>query len=170
MKTEKQKELIHSFLSTLGDETKPIYEELILYLSELGYIPQKQKSAISFKHDLHTKQIAKIGVKSRIPYPFFALRFSACEGYSQRFADIVGAAISKYPKRAAICISGPCRCCAGPPSTHVYSYTFPDGECKTYCGAYALEIPGIAAGDIAEIKKLINEEHEYLVMHEANRE
>lgn len=169
VKTKKQEELIDSYLSAVGDEIRPLYREIINYLSEHGYNPQKDKSNICFKHDLHNKQIAKMGIKKNKEIsPLFALRFSACNGYSQRFADIVSAAIIKYPSRVPGCISGNCNYCAGEPDTHVYTYTFPDGERKSHCGAYALEIPEITIDDMAEIKKLIKEEHEYLLEHEAH--
>jgi len=40
-------------------------------------------------------------------------------------------------------------------------------ERKSHCGAAALEIPNLTADDINEIKKLIREEHGYLIKHEA---
>ena len=170
MKTKKQEELVNSFWATLGDEFEPLFQELIDCLSDLGYNPKKEKTNISFKHDLHNKQIAKMGMKkSGDISPFFALRFSACNGYSQRFADIVRA-IVKYPHKTAGCTSNNCSYCAGEPDTHVYICTFPDGENKSHCGAYALEIPDISADDVGEIKKLIKEEHKYLVEHEASKE
>ena len=170
VKTKKQEELVNSFLSTLGDEIKPLYQDIINYLSDLGYVPKKEKENISFKHDLHNKQIAKMGMKkSKDSSSFIALRFSACNGYSQRFTDIVSVTIIKYPSRVAGCISSNCNYCAGEPATHVYSYTFPDGESRTHCGAYTLEIPDISADDMEEIMKLIKEEHEYLLEHETSR-
>ena len=59
MKTKKQKELIDSFLRTLDAEDKSVYRDIIVYLSELGYNPKKERSHISFKHSRHNKQIAK---------------------------------------------------------------------------------------------------------------
>ena len=168
MKTKKQEELINSFLSMAGDEGRPLYHEIINCLSELGYNPKKEKTNISFKHDLHNKQIAKMGIKKSKEISL-ALRFSACKGYSQRFTDIVSAAIIKSPSKVPGCISDNCSYCGGEPNTHVYTYTFPDGACKSHCGAYALEIPNITADDLDEIKKLIKEEHEYLLKHEASR-
>ena len=99
--------------------------------------------------------------------PVFALRFSACRGYSQRFADIVSVAVAKRPDRAARCTSNECSWCAGEADTHVYTYTFPDGDTRSHCGAYALEIPDIAPDDLGEIEKLIKEEHDYLLRHQA---
>ncbi len=168
MKTKKQEEIVYSFLSALGDEVRPLYQDIVVCLSELGYYPQKEKSNISFKHDLHHKQIAKMGIKNnKALLPFFALRFSACRDYSQRFADIVGAAITKYPHRAARCPSGGCNFCKGEAVSHIYTYMFPDGESKAHCGSVALEIQKMTVDDIEEIKKLIQEEHAYLVKHEA---
>jgi hypothetical protein len=169
MKNKKQEELVNAYISRLNDDIKPLYGELTTYLSELGYNPKKEKSSISFKHDKHNKQIAKMGMntsKKKGEQPFFALRFSACRGYSQRFEDIVAAYITKYSTRTARCISGGCDFCAGEPETHVYTYICPNGEKKTHCGAYGVEIPNIKAEDIQEIKKLLKEEHEYLYEHE----
>jgi len=144
--------------------------DIIAHLSEQGYSPKKQGSSITFKHDMHNKQMAKMGTnagKKRGVTPFFSLRFSACRGYSQRFADIVSAYITKYPTRAAQCVNGGCGYCRGEAETHVYTHTFPDGEHRAHCGAYAVEIPGVTTDDIEEIKALIRDEHEYLMKHEA---
>lgn len=169
MKTKKQRELIDSFLAMLGAEDQPLYQELALYLSELGYNPKKERSNIAFKHELHNKQIVKIGIRGKKEsLPFFALRFSACQNYSQRFAKVVSSAMVKFPKRVPGCLNNTCDYCAGKPESHVYTQTFPDGEQKAHCGAYALEIPDIAWEDLAEIKLLILEEHEYLLKHEVS--
>jgi hypothetical protein len=169
MKTKKQQELAESFLSELSDELRPLYRELIWYLSEIGYNPHKQRSYIVFKHTLHNKQMAKTGINIYKPHnPFFALRFSACRDYSQRFADIVRDSINKQqPYVEPNCIAGACDYCAGTADSHVYTHVFPDGGIKFQCGAGALEIPDITADDVDEIKKLIKEEHEYLLKHQA---
>ena len=173
MKTKKQEELVNSFLSEIDEGSRPLYQDIILYLSELGYNPKKEKSGISFKHNLHNKQMAKMSIKTNKrqgSHPYFALRFSACRGYSQRFLDVVCSYITKYPARSSQCINnGGCNFCAGDAVTHVYEYTFPNGESKLHCGAYAVEIPNITVNDIAEIKSLIREEHNYLLKHEAGR-
>lgn len=168
MKTKKQEELINLFLSEVGDQIKPIYQEIILYLSELGYNPQKQRSYIIFKHDLHNKQIAKTGIRiNKDKSPFFALRFSACRGYSQRFTNIVSMAVDRDNFRKALCPEAGCNFCGGEAQTHVYTYEFPDGKSRSHCGAVALEIPDITTDDIGEIKELIREEHAYLLKNEA---
>ena len=166
MKTKKQEELINLYLSTFEETDRTLYLKIILYLSELGYNPQKQRSNIVFKHDSHSKQIGKMGLKKDLS-PFFQLRFSACRGYSARFDSIVGDAVSKKKPREANCLKGECNWCAGEPLTHVYIYTAPNGEKKYHCGAVPLEIPHITANDIEEIKRLIYEEHVYLMKHQA---
>ena len=168
MKTEKQKELVRSYLAQFDGETCSMYLNIIMYLSGLGYNPQKEKSGISFKHNLHNKQIAKMGTREIAgmePMPVFSLRFSACRGYSERFGSVVENYITKYPSRVSKCTGGDCTYCAGEPAEHVYTHEFPDGE-KMHCGAYAIEIPYVTMGDISEIKSLIEAEHKYLLKHE----
>ena len=105
MKTKKQQELIETYLSQLENKDQTIYRELIVYLSELGYNPKKEGLRISFKHDLHSKQIAKIGIsRGKQPRPIFMLRFSACQDYSKRFKDIVNTAVSKDTFNESRCI------------------------------------------------------------------
>jgi hypothetical protein len=160
--------MIESFLSELRDELRPIYREIIQYLSETGYNPHRQRSYIVFKHSQHAKQMAKVGINIYKPHnPFFALRFSACRDYSRRFADIVRDSIAKQPYVEPNCMAGACSYCAGTADSHVYTHVFPDGEIRFQCGAGALEIPNLTADDIGEIKKLIREEHEYLLKYQA---
>jgi hypothetical protein len=173
LKTKKQEALIYSFLAGLSEEQEPLYREIILYLSELGYNPRKEGQSISFKHSQHSKQIAKIGwTRGKMPSPVFKLRFSACRDYSQKFLEVV--------KRAAVttrdnahgnvsggCLNGECHFCAGEPETHLYKHTAPDGTVTYACGAQALAIPNITAEDAAEIKRLLKEEHFYLMKHQA---
>lgn len=168
MKTKKQEELINEFLSKLGEELRPLYQEIILYLSEIGYHPYKQRAYIIFKHDLHNKQMSKTGIRvNKDKSPFFALRFSACKGYSERFVEIVKSAVSEDNFSEAKCMYNGCDFCRGEAATRVYTYTLPDGEIRSHCGAVALEIPNITSDDLGEIRKLIREEHEYLLKHEA---
>ena len=169
MKTKKQAALADSFLATLDDETAVLYRRIMDCLEELGYAPQKGKNGLSFKHALHAKQIAKMGMRTgKTTYPFFALRFSGCKGYSKRFEDIVEANIRQYPKKVSSCVDGGCHFCAGAPWTHVYAFAFPDGKRKAHCGAYALEIPQLDPEDMEEIEKLIREEHAYLLAQEVH--
>ncbi len=169
MKTRRKDELMNQFLSMLDQDAKAVYQEISTCLSELGYHPQKERSNLTFKCDMHHKQIAKMGIKkNKANDPFFALRFSACNNYSQKYAEVVRDAIEKSPSKTPRCKSG-CNFCGGDADTHIYTYTFPDGAKKAHCGAYALDIPNIAATDIAEIKNLIRQEHAYLLLHEQDQ-
>ena len=171
MKTKKQQELIELYLSQLDGEKQTIYRELIVYLSELGYNPKKEGLRISFKHDMHRKQIAKIGMtRGKQPKPIFMLRFSACRNYSKRFKDIVNEAVSKDNFNESRCVNKNCDWCAGDAKSHVYIGELPDGTLKFHCGASALEIPDVKSEDILEIKTLIKEEHIYLMKNEAGIE
>lgn len=171
IKTKKQRELIEQYLSQLAGEEQKVYRELIEYLSELGYNPKKEGLRISFKHDSHNKQIAKIGMsKGKQPRPIFKLRFSACRDYSGRFKDIVNKAVSKDNFNESRCIYGNCDFCAGEAKSHVYAGETPDGTLRYHCGSSALEIPDIKAEDSVEIKRLMKEEHIYLMKNEAGIE
>jgi len=172
MNTKKQDELINTYLSALDGDIQSVYRELASNLAELGYHPHAQRGYIVFKHDLHNKQMAKVGMtvkKNQPPRPYFALRFSACRGYSSRFGEIVRADIEKSPSHAAKCVEGGCGYCAGDAWSHVYTAEFPDGR-RTHCGAYVMEIPGVTMDDLSEIKKIMAEEHRYLLAHEAKIE
>ena len=169
MKTEKQKELEAAFLLIVDDAHKETFMQLMDCLEGFGYYPQKERSNLSFKHDSHNKQIAKMSIrKGKEPQPIFALRFSACKEYSQRFADIVEVAIIRYPHKTPRCVSNGCDFCPGAPDTHIYTRVF-SNERKSLCGAYALEIPNLSAQDIDEIKKLIKEQNDYLLRYEAKK-
>ena len=73
--------------------------------------------------------MVKMGIKKgKLAVPFLALRFSACRDYSTRFADIVMSLIIKYPHKIPGCLEKKCSWCPGEPESHIYSYTFPDGE------------------------------------------
>lgn len=170
MLTTKQEELAGAFLDTLEGKNRRIYQELMACLLELGYYPQKEKTKLSFKHKQHRKQIAKMGQGGNAENsPTFALRFSGCHGYSRRFQDIAGEAVTRNPARRPLCVSGGCGFCKGEPLSHVYAHTLPSGETRYHCGAYALEIPEIAETDLEELKSLIREEHAYLLEQEAGQ-
>jgi hypothetical protein len=137
----------------------------------LGYNPKKEGSRISFKHDKHNKQIAKVGVtRGKAAVPFFRLRFSACREYSQKFADAVQKEVENSDGDGRNCLTGPCDYCAGEPITHVYIHTYPDERTRMSCGAIALTIPNLTAKDAVEIKRLLKEEHTYLMRHQAGIE
>ncbi|MCL2447005.1 MAG: hypothetical protein FWD06_09600, partial [Oscillospiraceae bacterium] len=131
--TSRQEQLLNSFLASLDPVVEqPLYQELAACLTALGYSPKKQRSYLVFKHELHGKQMAKMGMKKTAP--FFALRFSACQNYSQTFADIISAAVAKPHYPPANCMADGCGYCSGEAATRVYTH-----EDKHLCGARQLE-------------------------------
>ena len=171
MKTKRQEDLVNTFLLDNANEQTPLYREIVVYLSEIGYNPKKQRSSIVFNHNSHNKQIAKMGiVRTKDRSPYFALRFAACRGYSERFGDLVRAAIKNDGNQVAGCVAGICDYCQGEPITHVYIHENAAGETITRCGASPITIPNLSDGDMDEIKRLIWEQHVYLMKHEAGVE
>lgn len=169
MRTKRQQELIDGYLSGLTPELGAVYRELIGHLSELGYEPKKQRAAIVFNCPQHNKQIAKLGF-DRKGAPFFALRFSACRGYSERFGEIVRNAVSGKNYQEPGCMRSGEDFCKGPIDQRLYTYELPGGEKRYYCGAKALAIPGLTAEDVPEAERLMDEEHRFLMEHEARKE
>lgn len=164
MARDKKSNIAETFLSMLSADERLIYEPIIAHLLELGYRPQKQSVrgyVVSFKHTLHDRQIAKIGIRGKKPAVFFALRFSACAGYSQRFVDVVRDIVLASDQYVVRCDT--CRLCKG--DRHMYTYELPNGEIASRCGAYAYEIPGVTLEDVDEIKRLIKEQHEYFMAY-----
>ena len=171
MKTKKQAELVNTFLSDNANEQTPLYYDIAVYLSEIGYNPRKQRSSIVFNHDSHNKQIAKFGiVRTKDKSPYFALRFAACTGYSKKFKDLVSTVMENEGNQDAGCVTGNCNYCQGEPITHVYKNKLSTGETITRCGASPITIPNLSESDIEEIKRLIWEQHVYLMKNKANIE
>jgi len=164
----RQEEAVRAFIAELDDDARPMYENLLECLLALGYHAQKERSYFSFKHDLHRKQMAKMGLRNgKAPKSFFALRFSACRALSPRFEVIVAEAIVKSPSKTPGCLQGMCSFCRGLPETHIYTHAFADGDVRHHCGAYALEIPDMTPGDLPELAALIRQAHAYLLAEEA---
>jgi len=164
--TKKNAELWNAFLQSLDDQKRAVYEALAACMAEYGYEPKKNNSNMSFYHMRHNKQLAKMGVRTgkKNVGPFFALRFSACRILTKRFTDIIDANIARFPQKSARCVNGECGFCKGNPFSHVYLHS--TDASATHCGAYVLEIPCITEEDVMEIRKLIQEEHSYLMKYE----
>ncbi len=167
--TERQRALIEEYLGKLPPELSRVYRELIRRLSELGYFPKKQRAAIVFNCARHNKQLVKIGF-DRKGEPFFALRFSACKGYSERFSNIVREAVCGTNYKEPNCMAKGEDFCKGPIEQRLYACELPGGEKRYHCGAKALPIPGLCEEDIPEIERLMEEEDRFLMEYEAKTE
>ena len=72
------------FIDSLPNDPKSIYKEIIYFLIELGYIPQKQKVrdfVLSFKHKENGKVISKMGIRNQ--HGFVSIRYFACKTISK---------------------------------------------------------------------------------------
>lgn len=155
---------IDAFYSMISGEEKLVYQPIVDMLIELGYTPIKKRTKgyiLSFSNLDHNRVIARFGIREDSSKAFFGLRFSSCANYSNKFAEVIRKRILSSNNRLAKC--GECGYCKG--DQFVYTYTFPDGEVKTACGAFVLEISDVATEDIDEIKRLINEQHAYFMKY-----
>jgi len=174
--TKKQQILINEFIGLLSEDDKSIYEKIIYYLFDLGYIPQKQSVKdfiISFKHKENGKVISKMGIRKQ--NSFVSIRFFACKSVSEKYIDAlhkdIGVCEGQYTVKlpinpdAASMITNKCGYC-GDICTGGgvgYYYTFPDGKMVSRCGAYPIIIPDIKENDIDELKRVILEQHNYFL-------
>lgn len=156
--------LINTFYGMISGEERLVYEPIIDRLVELGYTPMRKQTKgyiLSFSNLEHNRVLARCGVREGSGKAFFGLRFSAMFRLLDKFAGVVRDRMLSGNSRMAKC--GECGFCKG--EKFVYTYTFPDGETKAACGAFVLEIPDVAAGDLDEIKRLIGEQHEYFMTY-----
>lgn len=127
---------------------------------------------ISFKHDLHSEtELQKSvyrGANNQDRY--LCCGFPLVKITLRDLRIFVNTAVSKDTFNESRCIYNNCDWCAGDAKSHVYIGESADGTLKYHCGASALEIPDVKAKDIAEIKRLLNEEHIYLMKNEAGIE
>ncbi len=157
-------EFISEFYDMISDEEKLVYQPIIEALVELDYTPMRKRTKgfiLSFNNLAHNRVLARFGVREGCGEAFFGLRFSSCLHYSDKFANVIRDRILSSNNRLAKCRE--CGFCKG--DKFVYTYTFPDGETKSACGAFVLEIPEVTLSDVSEIKELIREQHEYFMKY-----
>lgn len=163
-KLKKWEKNINEFNEMICAEEKSVYKPIMEYLTELNYTPIKKRTKgfiLSFTNLEHNRVMARFGIREGSLNSFFGLRFSACNTYSDKFANVIRERIESKNNRLAKCDS--CKYCKG--NKFVYVYKFPNGETKAACGAFMLDIPNVKMEDIDEIKKLIKEQHEYFMKY-----
>ena len=157
---------IDEFYGMIGSEDKLVYQPIIETLIALDYTPLRKRTKgyiLSFNNLAHNRVLARFGLREGDGRPFFGLRFSSCDGYTEKFANVVRDRILSSNNRLAGCAEGKCGYCKGGKFT--YNYTFPDCTTKAACGCFVLEIPDVAASDIDEIKRLIQQQHDYFMKY-----
>ena len=161
---KKWETFINEFYGMINSEEKLVYKPIIEELIKLDYTPLRKRTRgfiLSFSNLAHNRVLARFGIREGSEKAFFGLRFSSCTTYSDKFADAVRGRILSSNNRLAKC--GTCGYCKG--DKFVYIYTFPNGESKAACGTFVLEIPDVTLSDVHEIKRLINEQHEYFMKY-----
>ena len=161
---KKWEAFINEFYEMISNEEKLVYQPIINALVDLDYIPLRKRTkgfVLSFNNLAHNRVLARFGVREGEEKAFFGLRFSSCTNYSNKFAGVIRDRILSSNNRLAKCDK--CGYCKG--DKFVYNYTFPNGESKSACGAFVLEIPDVGLSDVDEIKKLIDEQHKYFMKY-----
>ena len=150
--TQKQQTAIDELLDCLSGSEKSIYNEIVNHLVELGYIPQKNRSYLSFKHKINGVIIAKIK-KGEIKIKFFA-----CKNVPQKYIDALRSEMEASNGQHSMQVPSPdnspvvtgvimkkctlaCNVCTG--GKMRYYFEFPDENVVFRCGAYPVTIPDI---------------------------
>ena len=177
--TAKQNALIQKLFDTLPKDEKPAFEAVVTFLTDLGYVPQKQKVQgfdLAFKHQVHNRIIAKIGVQKQNGW--LRIKFFACkhvpEKYIQALHDEAVANENRYsmpvpppdrkPMPAGVIMKTctlRCPTCSG--GGMRYFYTFPDGREIFRCGAYPVPLANVQTTDLDELNRLLLEQHHYFL-------
>jgi hypothetical protein len=176
--TAKQQSLIDTLISGLPESDKPFYNEIIDHITLLGYIPQKQSVAdlvLSFKHSANKKVIAKIGIRKGCG--FIAIKFFACKYVPEKFVKalcdehqnavndprmVITPDDEPVPPGVIMkpCTLGLCSVCTGGKMRYFYTT---DEKVIFRCGAYPVLIPDITKNDVADMKRLLSEQHDYFM-------
>ena len=172
---EKQTQLIETLYRELPSSVLPYYIELVNALVELGYKPYKRAAAdfaLDFKHKQTKKPLAQIGYINNAAK--FRMKYSSCTDVPERFIaalhrdDASRRTLNgktphhdmKNHELKLFC--GHCgdRCTSG---GWAYMLKTEDGEKLPRCGAYPPEIPIINEQDVTDVKRLMLEQHKYLM-------
>lgn len=177
--TAKQTALMHELLNQLPKDQQEVYGQIVEYLAELGYRPQKQRVSnftLSFKHNIHGKTIGKTRMyKGK---GCLSIKFFACTHVPERFLQALYAEAKEAedaytrsippPDREPMppngimkkCTSS-CTVCTG--GSMRYFLQCPDGKEIFRCSAYPVLIPNITENDLTDLKRLILEQHQYFL-------
>jgi len=175
----KQNTIVNEFLNLLPDNEVLLYYAIIEYLVILGYIPYKQKVQafdLSFKHIDNKKVIAKIGIKDQKCN--FRLKFFACKNVPYKFINALYLEAIEMENRYSLEVPYPndisnplyglmkkctllCSICTG--GGMRYYCQIPDGKIIFRCSAYPVFIPNIEQSDLNDLKRLIQEQHNYFI-------
>lgn len=158
-----QTDLLAGLLAKMNAEDQTLCRRIADCLTELEYMPQKQKvngCILSFRNSRIQQTIAKIGLRDTSKKAFFSLKFYACKNPPPQYTAAVKRAILKTPGQYACC---DCRACGAREEDHGYRVTGPDGLAFVRCGAYVIEIPDLGPDDLDGFCALLREQHQYFI-------
>ena len=151
-------------LSRLEGEAQLLFRSVSGYLSELGYLPQRQKVrgfVLAYRNNALRQTIAKIGVRERSGAgAFFSLKFYACKSPPEKFAKAVRDAVLRSNGQYG-CVD--CGVCGAAEDVRGYRVVTADGAPFVRCGAYVVEIPGLTPADAEDVCRLLREQHAYFL-------
>ena len=168
-----QIQLIETLYKSLPSNELPYFTELVDALVELGYKPYKRSTAdfaLDFKHKETKKPIAQVGVIKNSGR--FRMKYSSCKDVPERFIaalhkDDASIRTLKKGKEPQIFneIKNFCGRCGDVCTSGGWAYVLKteDGKELLRCGAYPPEIPVINEQDVTDIKRLMLEQHKYLI-------
>ena len=176
--TKKQELLLNELYDLLPENTAEFYKNAVNFITDLGYMPQKQKVSVftlSFRHK-NGPAMAKIAihpdeVKFRIKFyackdvPEWCIKALWTEDYEDeqagRFQGNKRKPLDDIPPPPGVvmkkCI-GSCKTCGG----MKYYYKFHDREIY-HCSAYPVLIPNADEINMDELKHVISEQHRYFL-------
>jgi len=164
--------LINDLNMQLSDDEKIFCGQIMDFLTQLGYVPEKQRVkgyVLSFRHIQNGRVIAKIGTRGSKQKATISLKFFGCKTVPLKYSDALRAEIESHngqycgPLRDNVIKNrcGFCKQCTG--GGVAYYYAYPDGREILRCGAYPILIPDLTLNDIDDMKKVLMEQHEYFL-------
>lgn len=157
--------LVHELLLMLNEQEKTTCQRIIHCLTELGYVPERQKVqgyVLSFKNKKVNQTIAKVGVKNGKDVSY-SIKFYACKNPAPKFCGAIRDIVLKSKEQYKC---SDCGVCGVDKEVRGYHYTYPNGREFIRCGTYLIEIPDLMPDDIDDFTSLIAEQHAYFLARE----
>ena len=168
---EKQKQLIETLYKALSPNELPFFTELVEALIELGYKPYKRATvdfALDFKHKETKKPLAQTSVIKGVGR--FRMKYSSCKNVPERFIvalhkDDASSRTLKRGRTPHNEVKNFCGRCGDVCTSGGWAYVLKTDDDKELlrCGAYPPEIPIVGEQDVMDIKRLMLEQHKYLM-------
>lgn len=163
MPTVKQTELINELLSKLKEEDRLFCEPVIEELLKLQYVPKKHKKRnFAIEFEKYGRIIMKFEVEDDGLFKFH-MRYSACVSYPERFVQAAMCRPAAWVKRGQYYENHDIRNCCGQCNNNprLYHVVQDNGTVVDTCGGFTKYIPGISAGDVADVVGMLREEDAY---------